>query len=259
MQNYPPTLYTTWTRAQHYPKYARRSGQLECTDKFHVLEANFELSHLEAATVQTWEGLYVLDATAEPDEATHKMHITLRYGSPTASGAPPSSDGKPEYYMEDGGQEIPIDKIKKNGTPYFSSYKVNWNYHCVSSASSPSTPGAWSTATNPETSIGAEYRWVKSLDSMRSDESLVKAKTKNAESVLVPSPVVVEIRRYSSYGAAAGSIIEIGTRVTPDKTFGLSGGWLVVGSSVRQEGRQYVRTTRYQMAEEWDTDLYSAG
>lgn len=252
---YPPTP-AGWTREQGYPKLSRNDGQLSVTDRFYIATTSFDPDDLNQFDAFTFGDLRGTASTAEPNEAGSKYHITVTYQRPMASGYSTNTDGRPEFHLEDGGQEIPIDRKKVNGDYLLSGYKTNWNYH-LAAPDGTSVPSWWATATTLE--AADPFRWVKEPDSLRDGEAIIKTKTKNAESYIAPSPVVVETRRYRNYNQAVANVPRPGTRKTPDRTFGYNGAWLVVAAPVRPDGRRWVAEIRYQFAPEWDTDIYPAG
>lgn len=75
---------------------------------------------------------------------------------------------------------------------------------------------------------------------------------------MVPSPVVVEQAWFRSYADASRRTQEVFRTKTPAKTFGYALQWLIVGSDVSPDGRRWQVTTRYQGAEEWDSEIYEA-
>jgi hypothetical protein len=119
------------------------------------------------------------------------------------------------------------------------------------------TPTWWDTATDETDASDEDYKWLSDIDSLPDGYYPLKAKTKNIETVIVPSPVVVGTTKYKTYSKAVNKKIESGTIATPEKTFGLTGEFLVVASSIGKDGRRWVVETRYQEAPEWDSDYYS--
>jgi len=251
----PLTPYSTWVRETGYPRYSYADGQLTAHDKFYVDSTDFLSSQLQTLSSLKFGALWLSSAEAAPDVSGKKVHISVSYTPASGSGSGRSESGVPEYTLEDGGQEIPISKRRQNGTPWFTKYKTNWDHHMV--GTDADVPASWATSTDPATTTEG-YRWVREMDSIRSDEVPVKSKQKNADSVIVPAPVVVETRKYDSYTEAATNPATPGTIETPDRVFGYSGQWLIVSVSVRMEGRRWARTVRYQLAEQWDSDLYSS-
>jgi hypothetical protein len=253
-----PTIPSGWTRENLYPKYSRQDGQLTVTDRLYKSAASFHTDDMEAFDKLTFKGLYGSASQAEPNEAGEngKVHLTVVYSRSMSAGNSVNTDGQKEYTLEDGGQEVPIDRKKTNGDYLLSGYRTKWNYH-LAAPDGTAVPSWWTTATDLE--AAEPFRWVKEPDSLRDGEVIIKTKTKNAESYIAPAPVVVETRRYKSYTSAVANVPRPGTRKTPGRTFGYSGAWLVVAAPVRPDGRRWVAEIRYQFAPEWDTDIYPAG
>jgi hypothetical protein len=256
-----PEIPTGYTRESGYPKITRSDGVNTVTDRVYISFDSFDMSELERIELLYFNGLTVSDISAEPDPAQHIMYITIKYGGgSSASGMTSAQDGVDEWTLDDSGQEIPIDKRKTNGDPYFENYRTKHNYKLAAvdaaAAGSGSVDTIW--GDNVKTTIlsDARYRWVKEDDSLPDGWIVIKDKTKNIESVLCPSSVVVGTSRYSDYNAACGKRKKLGVKTTPGKTFGITGEWLVVGSSIHKDGKRWVVTTRYQNADTWDSDYY---
>lgn len=252
--NTPNIPNAAWTRESGYPQFSRAEGVLTVTDRYYCAAANWHTNDLEAIEGNLFEGLVLRASQAVPDPSGKLVFVTVTYARPEPSGDVPQ-DGSAQYYLDDSGQEIGIDRKTAAGAYMVSGYRVKWNYH-LAGPDGESTPAWWSGATELDDAV-APFRWVKEPDSLRDGEVIIQGKTKNAESYLSPSPVVVEERRYRTYNAAVANRRITGRRATPGKTFGITAAWLVVGCQVRQDGRLWVVQTRYQGAASWDTDLYT--
>jgi len=259
-----PTVPEGFTRTNEYPKFTRTDGATSITDKFFIHFDDFEFEMIEQLEASLYYGdLVVSDISAEPDVAQNMMFVTIKYGSPGSSGLPNATDGQTEWTLDDSGMEVPIDKKKKDGTPYFENYYVRHNYSLAAASAEAAGSSEVDTLWNNKKTIdlsyenSLKYKWLKDADSLPEGWTIVKEKTKGIESVLQPSAVVVGTAKYTGYNSAVANRKPIGKKVTPAKTFGITGEWLVVSSSISKDGRRWVVTTRYQNAPEWDSDYYS--
>jgi len=263
MMNLPETPFSTWTRTDNYAKGSMSQGSLVVTDKFTCATEDFDLEKLAECYKLAYEGLIVSDANYEPNENASRMTVTLTYTRPTSESLSLATDGVPEYSCEDSGVEVPLDKRKKDGSLWFPNYKTNWLYVLAAKKGVTQSPSWWATVTVTEMEPGdpdaEKYKWYKDSSDVPEGWYVLKDKTKNAETALIPSPVVVETIKYSSYNSAVAKKSIVGTKKTPGKTFGESGEWLVVSSSVYQDGKKWCCQTRYQNAPEWDADFIIRG
>jgi hypothetical protein len=256
----PATPYAGWTRNQGYPKFSRAGGALTATDRFYVDYDDFDPDQLEALELLDFMGLIVSGSSAEPDEASHKMFIIVTYSRPSSGGGSSAVEGVPQFTLDDSGTEIPIDKCKNDGSLWFPAYKTCHNYKLAAKAGEDTDPAWWATATDTKIDGGENYRWVKDAGELPgADWTIIKEKKKRIESVVAPAPVVVENTWFGNYNQAIANRKTVGARVTPERTFGVTGQWLVMGSNVAPDGRRWVCVTRYQAAPEWDADYYAAG
>ena len=204
------------------------------------------------------DGLYFASAESVPNEASTWWIVTVTFQNEVTIEKQSRDDGDPIFTVEDSGQELPIDLLKQDGSPYFANYLTKWNYHLAGEEGS-ATPSWWTTSTDTTTDDDSDYRWLKEPDSLPEGWVIVEPKTKRAESVMVPSPVIVEQRWYRSYRDASTQTKDVFKRRSPAKKFNYSAlEWLVVGCTVSQDGRRWLVEKRYQGAEEWDSDLYEA-
>lgn len=256
-----PTVPEGFTRTNEYPKFSRTDGATTITDKFFIHFDDFEYEMIEQLEASLYYGdLVVSDIAAEPDVAQNMMFVTIKYGSPGSSGLPNATDGQTEWTLDDSGMEVPIDKRKANGSLLFPNYRTKHNYKfaaaTVEASGSAEVDEIWNDATTT-TLDNPLYRWVKEDDSLPEGWIVCRDKTKNIEAAMQPSAVVVGTVKYTSYNSAVANRKPIGKKVTPTKTFGITGEWLIVSSSISKDGRRWVVTTRYQNAPEWDSDYYS--
>jgi len=251
----PPTP-QGYTRASQHPRGVRVEGSDAITDKFFIDESDFEIGDLQRLEDLSWNGLVVNNVQWEVDQSKCQVYVTLSYGQPDSSGLTRSRDGRPEFTAEGTGNEIPIDKRKADGSLLFSGYLTNHN-HMLGAVEGSAVPAWWATATDTTTS-SEDYRWIKSGDSLPSGWVILKDMTRNIESVISGSYVVVEVRKYTNYNQAIAQIRVPGTKRAPERTFGQTGEWLVMpGGGVAYDGKRWVVTTRYQNAEEWDPIYYA--
>ena len=204
-----------------------------------------------------YDGQSFSSAECVPNESSAWWIVTVRFANESVSIKHEREDGDPLFTVEDSGQELPVDLKKKAGTPYFPNYLTKWNYH-LAGVEGSTTPSWWTTATDTKTDDDSEFRWVKEPDSMPEGWVIVEPKTKRIESVMVPSPVVLEQAWFRSYRDASRKTGDLFKRQTPDKVFGYDLEWLVVGCTVQPDGRRWLVEKRYQGAEEWDSDIYEA-
>lgn len=256
-----PEIPTGYTRESGYPKITRSDGVNTVTDRVYISFDSFDMSELERIELLYFNELTVSDMSAEPDSAQHMMYVTIKYGGAnSASGMTSAQDGVDEWTLDDSGQEVPIDKRNSDGTPYFPNYRTKHNYKLAAADAAAAVSGEVATiwGENVKTTILSDvrYRWVKEDDSLPDGWIVIKDKTKNIESVLRPSSVVVGTSKYSDYNAACGKRKKLGVKTEPGKKFGITGEWLVVGSSIHKDGKRWVVTTRYQNADVWDGDYY---
>jgi len=250
-----PDTITDMTRAAGYPRGSSESGVQTMVDKFFIAAAAFDLSMLDSLQNLAYGELVVNNLQWEPDQAGQYIYITVQYGTPSSAGLTKAADGVTEYSLDDSGTEIPIDKRKADGSNWFPGYRTCHN-HILAAKSGKTLPTWWNTAINTICPF-TDYKWLKEPDSLPDGWVILKDKTKNIESVLWPSPVVVETTPFKSYSRAVANIIPLGTVKTPGKTFNRTGQWLVVNSSVSQDGKRWKVTTRYQLAVEWDNTYYT--
>jgi hypothetical protein len=243
-------------RASGYPKGTYIDGQYSVVDRWYAEESQLDSGVIESNIQQlTYLKMSVVKVDWSYNEPGSIAYIDVTYGVPSQSGGSPSQNGRTEWYLDDGGQEIPIDKRKNDGSLLFPGYRTCHNHILLGSAGA-AVPSWWETATTTVTPDD-NYRWVRDIGAASSGEVVVADKTRNIESVLAPAPVVVGIVKYGQYGTAAGQAKPVGTKQTPAKTFGFTGEWLVVGCSIAKDGRRWAVTTRYQNAAEWDASYYA--
>jgi len=256
---FPETPFTGWTRAQGYPKISRNEGAFSANDKFYCSASIFDAEDLASLDALEYMGLKVSSSSAEFDEAGDKIYISLVYSRTTSDNTSLAVDGVSEYTMEDSGQEIPIDMRTEEGVLWFTAYKTKMNYILAAKKGITASWSGWSGATDTtmSESDAEKYRWCKDASDVPDGWYVMKEKTKRIESVLIPSPVVVETTKYATYNEARGKQRQVGSKANPAKTFGYSGEWLVVSSNVNPDGKKWVCQTRYQNAKKWDGDFYS--
>jgi hypothetical protein len=259
----PETPFRQWTRANLYPKLSRNEGVLSVTDKFYCPASAFDIDQLAELETIEYRGLKVSSSSAEFDEAGDApgglVYITLVYSKSNSDSTSAAADGVSEFTMEDSGQELPIDMRKKGGGLRFENYKTNMNYVLAAKNGITASYSGWigDDKTEMSNDNADKYRWCKDASDVPDGWYVLKGKTKSIESVLVPSPVVVETTKYQTYNQACSKRSRVGNKATPAKTFGITGEWLVMSSNVYSDGRKWVCQTRYQNADEWDGDFYS--
>lgn len=150
-----------------------------------------------------------------------------------------------------------------------SNYKMCWNhnlYECVEEGHSVTTPIPWWVEADDDGSHadGIQYLWADSQPSSAPEGYgwiEVAHRTKAADSFIRPSLVVHEQQYFRTEKAAQAAVRSVGTLKAPGKTYGKSSNnkyWLVMNSSVSQNGGIYVLQTDYQYYPGgWDGDLYS--
>lgn len=249
-----PIVPSGWTRESGYPKITRSDGQFGAIDKLFVSMTSFDPSQLAQFDAYNYLGLVGNAQSAEPNAAGDRMHVTVTYTKPTATGNSPNLSAT-EYSLENAAQEIPIARVKADGTTfYLSNYRVNWHYFLVAEGANATVPSWWSTS---QTLVApAPYRWIRNVDSKTATEYVLKNPTMSQETYLAPAPVVVEKRRYSSYSAAVANVPRPGTKHTPGATFGYTGQWLIISAPLRPDGKRWETEIRYQLADEWDSRVY---
>ena len=255
----PNTPFSTWTRMQGYPKGSRQEGSLTATDKFYVLEADFDVTDLQNIEGMRFESLYIMNSSFDMADNGEKVYVTVLYGRPTVENKSTAREAVTESTLDDGGTELPIGLRKQNGSLYFPNYKTKWNFILAqANSSSSSTPAWWTTAMDTEVPSNdkSEFKWYKDTSSVPSDWHVVKEATKKVETVLIPSAVVTETTKFRTYNSAVAKRSTTGTKETPRRRFRLSGDWLVVSSNINYDGKHWVCQTRFQNAPEWDADLY---
>jgi hypothetical protein len=271
----PAIPFSTWTRAQGYPIFNRNDGVFSCQDRLYVRSESFDYSDLIEVENLEFEGQYPTQIQAVPDPSGKIMNISYTFTRASADGESQAYDGRPEYTLEDGSLQVPIDMKDENQFYARPNFKIHWIYYLVgkkeidwrsSSLGGVVTPEMltwWETATEVtdaflEAFNGKDKKmfWVKENDSIPTGYKILKFKKKNIEYFIYPSPTVVEVRKYMSYSTAVKNISRVGYIKTPKKTFGYEGMWLIVGSSCSHDGRRWRVTTRYQWALKWDKDIY---
>jgi len=252
----PNTPFSTWTRMQGYPKGSRQEGSLTATDKFYVLEADFDVTDLQNIEGMRFESLYIMNSSFDMADNGEKVYVTVLYGRPTVENKSTAREAVTESTLDDGGTELPIGLRKQNESLYFPNYKTKWNYKLSAANGITLTPAYWTSATDTviPNDDSAKYKWVK--DSAESGWHILKKATKKVETVLVPSAVVTETTKFRTYNSAVAKRSTTGTKETPRRRFKLSGDWLVVSSNINYDGKHWVCQTRFQNAPEWDADLY---
>jgi hypothetical protein len=247
-----------YTQAAGYPRGTRTEGADVLVDKLYKSFTAVSTSDLFTLEKLVFEKLIVNNISWERDSGTNTVYVTITYSNPNQSGVSRNTEEE-EFFLDDSGQEIPIDKLKKDGSLYFANYKTIHNHHLVGIAGSAEP--AWSTtATDTKISAGdsVTYRWIKDVADIREGEAIIKCKTKNIEAVLKPAPVIVGIMKFNTYTRAVKKMPTTGKLYIPEKTFGYSGDFLAI-SGISNDGKKWVVTTRYIQAEEWDSDYYAQG
>ena len=261
-----PDVPTGYTRSSGYPKGNRAGGINTVIDRFFIASENFDLGSLYEFDNLEYGDLVVNSSSWEANENQARVFVTVNYSEPNSAGVSWSATlGKPEYTLDDSGQEIPIDKRKQDGSLWFPNYQTRHNYILAAKKGIDDPPNFWDGAggvdvsTNLTMSPGdsEDYKWIKDAGELPDGWYILQDKTKNIEAVLVPSPVVVETTYFKTYTDAVRNIVPTGVVKEPGKTFGKTGQWLVTNSSVDQDGKRWAVVTRYQMAIEWDSDYYA--
>lgn len=255
----PEVPYENWKRCNMYPKFGRNEGSLTATDRFFCSEDIFDIDQLESLESFEFRGLMVSSTNVEVNETSHLVYITMIYSKTTSDNTSAAADGVSEYTLEDSGQEIPIDMRTAEGSLWFGTYKTKMNYILAAKKGTTASWSGWTSATDTRMSEAdaLKYRWCKDASDVPEGWYVMEEKTKRIESVLIPSPVVVETTRYSTYNEACGKQRPVGSKANPAKTFNYSGEWLVTSSNIYADGKKWVCQTRYQNAKKWDGDFYS--
>jgi hypothetical protein len=246
-----------WTVMQGYPIQRVKGREGSIAIKYRTMTAPTQET-LIGLIGASYDGLSFSSAEAAPNEKQTWWAVTVTFQNEAASDRQTRDDGTPIFTVEDSGQELPVDLLKQNESPYFANYKTKWNYH-LAGVEGSTTPAWWTTSTDTTTDDDSEYRWVKEPDSLPEGWVIVEPKTKRLESVPVPSPVILEQRWYRSYRDAASQTKDMFKRKTPDRVFNYADlEWLVVGCTISPDGRRWLVEKRYQGAEEWDSDIFEA-
>lgn len=248
-----------YTRVSGYPRGSRSNGADALADKFYIETNKFDPDNLIDFENRLFYGALPVNSSSwEVNENQNLVYVTVNYGASNADGMSMATLGRPQYSLSDSGMEISIDKRKKDGSLWFPNYKTNHNHILVAKTGVTSSPSWWLTAQDLKMSDAdsKKYKWLKEPDSLPDGWYILNDKTKNIETVLMPSPVVIAKIYFDSYTTAVNNIVKSGKIRTPGKTFGKTGQWLVVDCDLDQDGRNWVLTTRYQLAEEWDADYY---
>jgi len=244
-----------WEMQQNYPvkRVSGREGSVVAKYKTTKQPTIETLTGLIGASI---DGIPFAGAESAPSEGGAWWLVTVTFQDQASTVRPIADDGDPVFTVEDSGQELPIDLLKNDGTPYFAGYRTKWNYH-LAGPEGAELPSWWIEATDTTTDDDSGYRWIKEPDSLPDGWVIIQAKTKRLESVMVPGPVILEQRWYRNYRDASRQTKDIFTILTPAKTFDYSDlEWLVVGCTVSPDGRRWVVEKRYQGADEWDADIY---
>ena len=117
-----------WTIMQGYPiqRVTGREGSIVIRYKATTEPTQATLIGLIGAN---YDGLDFASAESVPNEASTWWVVTVTYQNEAATDRSTRDDGDPIFTVEDSGQELPIDLLKQDGTPYFANYLTKWNYH----------------------------------------------------------------------------------------------------------------------------------
>jgi hypothetical protein len=193
-------------------------------------------------------------------EHTSKGYVELTYQPAEGAGQTGIVDSNvPMWTCRIGTLEKPIETHPD--------YRTNWNYNLVvKSGAEAGDPTTWWTS-NTDLSVDLTfgddvYKWVKDevpagYNMCESGNVKFVKQIPGVESYILPSPVVESTFYYSSYRSAVDALLVVGTKATPDMTFGAAGGeWLVMGCDVSLEGKKWAVRTTYQWADKWNDKLY---
>ena len=145
-------------------------------------------------------------------------------------------------------------------------YRTNWNY-CLAAKGTEETPAWWESATDPvlNPTQRMNYRWVKTPSgtaALGEGWHLLKMRTMNCESWLLPSYTITEFSRHcglkDASWAAAARAGKICTPALGDFGTGIES-WLNLGGQIYPDGRRYVAKVVYKASPNpsgWDERLY---
>ena len=261
-----------WTRKDGFPQIQGNVEGATLVDEFYCdydltdiflklpkPNSAYDSSNISPALSQLLLSSYSITPTGSKNHA----FVSLQYQPSDAKTAP--DEYVEEYFLENGTLEKALETHVN--------YLTKWNYDLyefISVTSEPSaTPAWWDTAIDRTNATGKalenEYCWDKDKPSGGYNDgstvwdwTKVKERLKpGVESYIIPSPVVQERIYYSSKKSANTAGNTTGTILTPDETFGVSGGeWLVMSASVQKAGRRYLVERSFQRAKDWDEDFY---
>ena len=153
------------------------------------------------------------------------------------------------------------------------SYKVKWDHgYAYKIDTAETAPADYASATSKK-KTAEDWKWVRwdeQLDNTwKTDDTKPPVKA-GIQSYLKPSPIVTETRYYSSMKKIGSVLQSVGTKQTPKITYGLptsaankytaqsEGTFLLVGATVRKDGRKWAVDLTYQFSDTgWDGDIYA--
>jgi len=261
-----------WTQLQGYPEFNGDETGVSMVDKYAAdiddslfksipaIKSEYPSLNLSTASNSS-QTLQLVRYNVKFNGNGEKALITLNYVPPSTADSAPD-EKKPYYYLQNGTISVPISKL--------SNYLTCWDHYLFGLSDSP-TPDWWDTATSATLTKAQVstylYSWGKSISEKPANNpdksryfSVIKEPTKKIEQYLQPSPVVQECIWYASVKSAGKAAKSVSKIVTPNQTFGVSGGaWLVMSAGVGMDGGRYKVERQFQWAPEWDTDIYAEG
>lgn len=192
----------------------------------------------------------------------HNTHaiVTINYVRPeslTASGFSDRKDGKPEYSIDDGTMEKPIEDHEN--------YLANWNYALLTKNGTTSSPAWWQTAKDLEMSEADSKKWKWQKEDIPVETGWfksTKAQKPRIENYLTSAPIIQEttyfkkLRQLIAKADFRTAIIK-----TPATDFAakLCGEYLINSLHVIFDGEWWAINKSYQYADTWDRDIYNEG
>ena len=137
-------------------------------------------------------------------------------------------------------------------------YLRKWNYDLYYNLKDefPAEGPSWYDTATDSSDDSDEWMWAQSSPGDKWGK--FAERTKDADSYQYPAPVVVSYYYHRTKATAEAQLLAVGTIQTPPDDFGYTGlSWLVIESTLRDDGGKYVVVTRYQGAPAWDADIYS--
>lgn len=219
-------------------------------------------------TGDPWAATTLRSATFTESPNAARGILRLHYSDAPASGG---GNARPERDQPDNDPVFSIrDSDLSKPVTEHPDYKVRWDHHLLTVEGETVWTG-WLVAETPEVSDSA-YRETNRV--IRYDEGWDRYDSEGrqwyiseaalypgTDSWIVSGPLVEERRWFSSYDSAVTFLSgkRRGTKATPGKTFGVTGGeWLIMNSGLDADGVRWAASVSYQWADEWLAVLYGA-